>query len=194
MSRTPSPTPDHDPRAKNLALFFLRAGLGSAIFNQGLNDYLAIQAGTFPTGYPTALPYLQIILGLALMLGVFTIPSTISAGIYVMFSPFIQTAINIGGGAGGGSALTRGGWTTFPYFDPGMASHLLLTAAVLWLSPPGVSPWSFDSLIFKRNDRPALIPTEPEPSPPPPPPEPQSALPPGERTAKFLASRRDVES
>ncbi|MHC5540088.1 DoxX family protein [Singulisphaera rosea] len=152
MSRIPNPTHPPEPKTKAFALFLLRAGLGSSIFNQGLNDYLAILADIFPPGYPSTLPYLQIILGLALMLGVFTTPSAICAGLYILLSPFIQTAINIGGNAMGGSALIRGRWSTFPYFEPGMASHLLLIAAVLWLSPSGASPWSFDSLVFKRND------------------------------------------
>lgn len=184
MSTAPQAS-DADPRIKDLVVVLLRAGLGVHLLNDGVLAYLRLRAfgpAVNVQNIHSALPVLQIVLGLAVILGIFTTAATLAAGLFILANPLVQTAILAGGGAG---PAARGPWGLVPFSDQGSASQLLMAAAVLWFSTPGRNPWSLDRMVFPKRVAPARQEAarrrEPIDLP--------AAPPPGEKTARFLAGR-----
>ena len=143
----PNPLGSLDARVFYFLALFLRVGLGLGLLNSGLVGFHIQQAGggspflqmfgAIPGGDPIFqfIPYLQMIVGLALVLGFFTTVAAVAAAVLSLIQPFSQT---VGLLAGGMVAMRQGPFR----FDPSMASlfsiggtsTLLLNAVVLWLS------------------------------------------------------------
>jgi hypothetical protein len=140
----------------------LRLGLGVSLLNGGLMGYQVAQHGTSPSTlawsallgpgavasaleHDLLVPIVQIAVGLALILGFFTVIATVAAGLLVLSAPIFQfLAILSSNNAGGtGEQLAMQALVT-----TGSINLLLLVAAVLWLTPPEGTPWSLDYLIF----------------------------------------------
>jgi hypothetical protein len=114
--------------------------------------------GGLPAGGPGAgydlflglLPYVQIALGLALVLGFFTTYAAIAAGLVLMAEPAAQTVALLAQGLPGGQ---RGPMLNLSIFTAMESSRVLLTAAVAWLAAGGDDALSLDSLVFVRRAR-----------------------------------------
>ena len=89
-------------------------------------------------------PLVQIAIGLALILGFFTVIVTVLAGFLVVSGPVFQfLAILSNPGSTSNAELA-----TQVLVSTGSINLLLLVAAVLWLTPMEGTPWSLDALIF----------------------------------------------
>jgi hypothetical protein len=149
---------------RSVIAVLLRLGLGVSLLNGGLMGYQIAQYGTGgsssslawstllgPGAVASALehdllvPIVQIALGLALILGFFTVVSTILAGLLVLSAPIFQFLAILSSNTMGHTSehLAMQALVT-----TGSINLLLLVAAVLWLTPPGGTPWSLDYLIF----------------------------------------------
>jgi hypothetical protein len=98
-------------------------------------------------------PIFQIALGLALILGFFTVVSSVLAGFLIISGPIFQfiailsSASQVGGGSEPLAIQTL--------VATGSMNLLLLVTAVLWLTPSEGTPWSLDAVIFAhRRPRP----------------------------------------
>ena len=153
------------PRTRSLIALVLRLGLGIHLLNVGLTGFLflTMQGGGGPPGrsgvYPGTegalmyLPYLQIVIGLALVLGFLT---NVAAGLaaLVALAPGVAEMV----------VLLTIGPSTNPYarsdsffmsvLSGGGAANVLLTVAVVWFSQPAVNAWSLDALMFARRPNP----------------------------------------
>jgi hypothetical protein len=150
----------------------LRLGLGVSLLNGGLLGYQAAQRGGVSTASSLAsttllgpaavagvlendllMPICQIALGLALILGFFTVAASVLAGLVVLAGPIFQFLAILSSNATNNSneQLAMQALAT-----SGSINLLLLVALVLWLTPPTGTPWSLDYLIFAhRRSRPA---------------------------------------
>jgi hypothetical protein len=148
-----------------MVALILRVGLGVCLLNGGLLGYLTAQRGGAsasglvwstllgPSSVASVLehdmlvPYVQIALGLALILGFFTVVSAVLAGFLVLSGPIFQfLAILSHSGQSGNAALEMQAMMV----TTGSINLLLLIAAVLWLTPIEGTPWSLDAVIFAR--------------------------------------------
>lgn len=164
---------DRDPRYQYFLAFLLRAGLGLHFLNHGLLGFLVLsQMGGFTGGTPygqtyaqamgvptgmeaiyQVLPFVEIAVGFALILGFMTTPAALAAGILVLLSPVMQTfslMIN-------GMAVNRN-MMGMPFQLQSLLSStettlLVLAALVIWLSPVRVNPWSLDGVMFRGRRR-----------------------------------------
>src|SRR4051794_10049080 len=171
------------PWVRRIVALILRVGLGVCLLNGGLLGYLTAQRGGAsasglvwstllgPSAVASVLqhdmlvPYVQIALGLALILGFFTVPSAILAGFLVLSGPIFQfLAILSSSGQSGNATLEMQALIV----TTGSINLLLLIAAVLWLTPIEGNPWSLDALIFARPRPPqATAAAAPAPAPDP---------------------------
>ncbi len=182
----PTASPDPHQRVRNLVVLLLRAGLGINLLNAGLLGYMSASAVNATDGFQLTLVYLQIFIGLALILGIFTLYATILAGIFIVTQPLMPTILMFL--SGGMDPAARGAFAALNAMGPSV-SNLLIAAAVLWFSPTVRNPWSLDALILGRREvaprsrpKPEAHPLGPESTSPPP----------GERTSKFLSGRGDT--
>jgi hypothetical protein len=169
-------------RIKQLAVLLLRVGLGINLLNEGLMGYLTVKMNAGAVGLPTVLPYVQIAIGVALILGFVTTMAATCAGVLVLFHPLVQTLALFGGTY---NPFGRGPFALQANLaQVSSTGNLLITAAVLWFSSPGQNPWSLDAMVFGRrasvreSSRAAAPPMEQPPEPAPSP---------GQRTAAFLS-------
>ena len=156
-----------NPRFHYFVAFFLRVGLGLSLLNAGLMGYVLSRNGggmnpftqsmsVIPGTEPLfdLVPYLQIVVGLALILGFFTTVAAAAAGMLTLLHPLAQTVALL---AGGGISARPGMFRFDPSFISllalGNAPTFLLTAAVLWLSSVRNNPWSLDGLMFAQRRR-----------------------------------------
>ncbi len=178
--------PDPGPTIRCSVAMLLRMGIGLGLLNSGLSSYFGLPqaggpGGPFPGNGTTgglvpffgAVPYIEIGLGLALVLGFLTTASSIASGFFALAAPLammVQIATNGNAGPGG---LFRG--------NPNNAMLLMLAtsgaslpglltySSLIWLSPLANHPFSVDALIFGRATGPELTPPaddEPVTSPP----------------------------
>jgi len=105
----------------------------------------------------SAIPYLAIGLGLALILGFLTTPSAVAAGFFGLLTPLLMTisivSSGMAGGNGFGPGMGRFGGDPFQFATMMMGGYLpglLPQVALIWLSPLENHPYSLDSLIFGR--------------------------------------------
>jgi hypothetical protein len=158
----------------------LRVGLGVSLLNGGLIGYLtARRGGSTASGLawstllgPAAVagvlendllvPLVQITVGLALILGFFTVVAAVVAGFLVLSGPIFQfLAILSSSRPTGNQDLAMQALVT-----TGSINLLLLVSAVLWLTPIEGTPWSLDALIFAhRRPRRAPVPAIQAPIP-----------------------------
>ena len=153
------------PRTRSLIALVLRFGLGVHLLNVGLTGFLflTMQGGGGPSGrygvYPGTegalayLPYVQIVVGLALVLGFLTNVAAALAAL-VALAPGVAEMV----------VLLASGPSMNPYSRPdsffmavlsgGGAANVLLTVAVIWFSHPAVNAWSLDALMFARRATP----------------------------------------
>jgi hypothetical protein len=185
IMETPGMPSTGDPRtavSRDLALFMLRQGLGVYLLNQGLVLRLSQRMGPIPTGASLVIPYVNIIFGLALVLGLFTTVAAAVAGFSAILEPLLATLFMVAGGApvyGG-----RGFGLQGPWFS-GALTHVIAACLLLWFLPQAKNRWSLDVVVFgKRRDAGALPARNPRPGG-------DAAPPAGERTARFLAERKD---
>jgi hypothetical protein len=158
------------PWVRQMIAVLLRLGLGITLLDGGLLGYVMARRGGQASGLgwttllgPAAVagvlendllvPFVQIAIGLALILGFFTVVSAILAGFLILSGPIFQfLAILSSSGPATNSALMMQALVT-----TGSINLLLLVAAVLWLTPIEGTSWSLDALIFahRRHRRPA---------------------------------------
>jgi hypothetical protein len=145
----PAPLPDkvslYEVRVRKLAILLLRVGLGMHLLNLGLSSYV-LRSGALANSNVQLLPYLQVALGVALILGVFTTAAAVGAGFLVLLQPLAQTLIMLAGGLN--PAVRPPLSVRMLYEAGGGTGNLLIAAVVLWFSPPGRNAWSIDGLIF----------------------------------------------
>lgn len=162
----PSPAPagpsPYEVRVRKLAILLLRVGLGMHLLNLGLSSYV-LRSGALANSQVQLLPYLQVALGVALILGVFTTAAAVGAGFLVLLQPLAQTLIMLAGGLN--PAVRPPLSVRMLYEAGGGTGNLLIAAVVLWFSPPGRNAWSIDGLIFGPD---ATRPRQDRPSPPAP--------------------------
>jgi len=137
---------------RSLIALLLRVGLGMMLLLLGLGKFEAKRRGEYPamilrefqsarlpgtTGalpgletFTRVLPYAEVSLGCALIVGLLTPLSAILTGILLLHLLFGNLVLN------DLSAL------------PGMQLYLMVTAAILWLSPVTSNYLSIDGLIF----------------------------------------------
>ncbi len=171
--------PDPGLPIRRWVAMVLRLGIGLSLLSIGLSGYFAIQGpmggpnfrftnSNFPAIAPlvSALPYLTIGLGLALILGFLTTASSIASACLVLLIPLLL-AISIvvsggstmfGMGMGGGPDQMITVMMVTAFYLP----SLMPLIALIWLSPLENHPVSVDALIFNR--------VAPEPFSPPVPP------------------------
>src|SRR5438270_9364572 len=102
---------DRNPRFLYFLAFILRVGLGLSLLNHGLLGYVfqsqmggGVGANPYTQMYAQvlgiipgtealhqALPYAQIAVGLALILGFMTTPAAVAAATLILFTPLMQT-------------------------------------------------------------------------------------------------------
>ena len=184
------PDPGHGIRV--MVALLLRFGIGISLLNIGLMGYLnvripgagmglAIPGGGFPGLDPliSAIPYLAIGLGLALILGFLTTPTSVAAAFFGLLTPLMTTVAIISNGmsgVGGVGTPGRFGGDPFQFMTMllGMSGYLpslIPQIALIWLSPLENHPYSIDALIFGRTATPIvppLRPVAPEPAEQPP--------------------------
>jgi uncharacterized membrane protein YphA (DoxX/SURF4 family) len=163
---------DRSPRFLYFLAFILRVGLGLSLLNHGLLGYifqsqmgggvggnpytqayaqmLNIGPGTEP--FHQVLPYAQIAVGMALILGFMTTPAAVAAGIVILLTPLMQTIALLLNGAMVNRNMMMG-MSMQSVMTSGEMSSLLLAAIVVWLSPVRTNPWSLDGLMFRRGRR-----------------------------------------
>jgi uncharacterized membrane protein YphA (DoxX/SURF4 family) len=165
------PDPGHGIRV--LVALLLRFGIGISLLNYGLIGYMNVRLPGSGMGVPvpsssftgldpliSAIPYLAIGLGLALILGFLTTPTSVAAAFFGLLTPLMTTVAIISNGMAGTGAM--GGWPTRFGGDPfqymsmvmGMSTYLpslIPQIALIWLSPLENHPYSIDALIFGRN-------------------------------------------
>jgi hypothetical protein len=188
------PDPGHGIRV--MVALLLRFGIGISLLNTGLIGYMSGRGagGTTAFSIPSAsftgidplmsaIPYLSIGLGLALILGFLTTPTSVAVGFFGLLMPLMTTVAIISNGTvgpgvmgfgGGGPGRFGGG--PFQYMITMMELSIYLPSlipqiALIWLSPLENHPYSIDALIFGRGASPIvppLRPVEPEPAEPQP--------------------------
>jgi uncharacterized membrane protein YphA (DoxX/SURF4 family) len=213
--QTPSAAFDPGPRIRHLIVLLLRSGLGMSLLNSGLFGYLGMGRGgvalvgglrmpVTPDPAFAILPVVEIGLGMALLLGLFTTTAALVAGFLFLLAPLLQLILVLGSGFQG-NPNSVAFLSLQDILAAGTTSNLLLVAAIMWLSPVGTNPWSLDSLLFARDEArqvstetntsaaaPAEEPAkgdDPPKEPPAPTPTAAPAPAPGERAAKFIANR-----
>jgi hypothetical protein len=179
----PTPLPAAPPRAaagpapwvRATVAVLLRLGLGVSLLNGGLMGYQVAQNGTGGSGSTLAwstllgpgavasalehdllVPVVQIAIGLALILGFFTVLTTIAAGLLVLSAPIFQFLAILSSSSAPSTAEQV---AMQALATTGSINLLLLVAAVLWLTPPDGTPWSLDYLIFAHRRAAARPPT-----------------------------------
>src|SRR3954469_23620556 len=153
------------PRVREMIAVLLRVGLGVCLLNGGLLGYIAARRGgnsasslvwstlLGPSSVASVLehdllvPFVQIALGLALILGLFTVASAVLSGFLIVSGPIFQFL----------AVLSQVGQPGNPTLElqalmvtTGSVNLLLLVAAVLWITPVEGTPWSLDVLIFSH--------------------------------------------
>jgi hypothetical protein len=123
-----------------------------------------------------AVPYLAIGLGLALILGFLTTPTSVAAAFFGLLTPLMTTVAIISNGMAGMGMGPAGMWPGRFGGDPfsymtmimGMSNYLpslIPQIALIWLSPLENHPYSIDALIFGRNPVEIVPPSPPAPAP-----------------------------
>src|SRR3954453_22999699 len=145
------------PWVRRVVALILRVGLGVCLLNGGLLGYLTAQRGGAsasglvwspllgPSSVASVLehdllvPFVQIALGLALILGFFTVASAVLSGFLVISGPIFQFL----------AVLSQVGQPGNPPLElqalmvtTGSVNLLLLVAAVLWITPVEGTPSS----------------------------------------------------
>jgi uncharacterized membrane protein YphA (DoxX/SURF4 family) len=168
---------------RSLAVLLLRCGLGVNLLNSGLIGYMIMRNGA-PGSTTYLVPYVQIFLGIALILGLFTTVAAVGAGLLMIVQPLIQTITMLSGGFPG-NPFGRGP-AAFQWFAESMTlGNLLVATAVLWLSARARNPWSLDNVIFGQHATRPAVPGRTQRRPD----DVADAIPmPGERTASFIAT------
>ncbi len=187
MNPTPRGTlgSDPGPSVRRWVALLLRLGIGLSLLNTGLAGYIgaarggpgmnAGMPGIAPPGMEalfSALPYVTIALGLALILGFLTTASAVASGFYSLMTPLFMTIRIVSSGAAIGWPNPAGGLGD-PFLGMLMMTTgltgLLPQAALIWLSPLENHPYSIDALIYGRKAMPApeaspawADPTDPE--------------------------------
>ncbi len=172
--------PDPGPGIRILVAMLLRFGIGLSLLNTGLAGYMNVRVGpggmmggvSFSGLDPliSAIPYLAIGLGLALILGFLTTPSAVAAGFFGLLTPLMMTVTIVSNGMVGGNGFPgagRFGGDPFQLMTMMMADYLpglIPQVALIWLSPLENHPYSVDALIFGRNAV-AIAPPAPDPDP-----------------------------
>ena len=140
----------------------LRVGLGLGLLNMGLFGYMIQKTGRIPRFAPGArmppswaplmyhqsLPQLQIVLGVAILLGFLTIYASVLTALVQLIEPLLQLITLVGMGVPGNQA-----WATSYAMYSG-SSSLLMAVAVAWLAADGLNPLSIDSLVFRAPGQP----------------------------------------
>jgi hypothetical protein len=143
----------------------LRVGLGVNLLNGGLLGYLAARRGGGGIGSSLAwstllgpaavagvlehdllVPFVQVTVGLALILGFLTVVAAVAAGFLVLSGPIFQTLAILSSSQPTGNL----DMAMHALITTGSINPLILVAAVLWLSPVEGTPWSLDALIFSH--------------------------------------------
>ncbi|WP_422930712.1 hypothetical protein [Singulisphaera sp. PoT] len=169
---------------RNYVIVFLRVALGISLLNEGIVESMMLKMAGGPASIHSMLPHLEIMLGGALIFGIFTTMASLASSIFLLIKPLVVSGIMLTGGN-----LLAGPFGMQAYLEKGSSTNILLTAAVLWFSSPGRNPYSLDQLLFSKRRQ-----AQPTPEPevvtkPPDWDELPTAPKPGERTARFLASR-----
>jgi hypothetical protein len=196
------------PWVRRMVAVLLRIGLGVSLLNGGLIGYLSARHGGTPASRlawttmlgPAAVasalendllvPFVQIAIGLALILGFFTVASAVVAGFLIVSGPIFQFLAILSSNES--NPMESSNLVMQTLVSTGSINLLLLAAAVLWLTPVEGTPWSLDALIFahrRHGPPPATAPATPGPEiaePPPPGPAPPET---GASSATFSASR-----
>jgi uncharacterized membrane protein YphA (DoxX/SURF4 family) len=154
------------PRLRSLIALVLRLGLGLQVFNAGLIGYVQqgapggpgrfgmnslVRLGIYPGSEPVAqfVPYVQIVVGLALMVGFLTAVAAVAAAFLALF-PSIAEAFILSTSGLNLDPFQRQNAETMAAMNGAMAANLLLIAAVLWFSHASGNAWSLDGLMFAR--------------------------------------------
>jgi hypothetical protein len=149
----------------------LRLGLGVSLLNGGLIGYLAARRGgpAYGVAWSTLLgpaavagilgndvlvPFCQIAIGLALVLGFFTVAASVLAGLLVLSGPIFQFLAILSQP----NAPSNAELATQAFISTGSINMLLLVVAILWLTPVEGTPWSLDAVLFahRRGAAPGL--------------------------------------
>lgn len=173
--------PDPGQAIRCWVVLLLRLGIGLSLLGTGLAGYFESQRtgagmvgwGQNPSmmGYSllfSVLPYIEMGLGLALILGFLTKTAAIASGFFSLLMPLMSIIQIVGTGPS-----NPGGWqfytpnagvpSNFAVLMTTFLPNLLTQAALIWLSPLRNHPYSIDTLIFSRNEiespEPVLAPT-----------------------------------
>jgi hypothetical protein len=164
---SPAPFARPGPTPWGFIAFLFRGTLGLGLLNAGLFSYQALKVGAAPWNvlgrnpymrmttyggaamYYHSLPYVQIVLGLALVLGFMTTYAAVGTGLVLLFDSMIQSVMLVAVGLPGNQGM-MGGLAANNVLMSGLATAVLLTAGLIWLSASGCNPWSLDALVFGR--------------------------------------------
>jgi uncharacterized membrane protein YphA (DoxX/SURF4 family) len=152
------------PRTRSLIALVLRLGLGIHLLNVGLTGFLFLtmqgggppgRAGVYPgtEGSLMYLPYLQIVIGLALVLGFLTNVAAALAAV-VALAPGVAEMVVLLTIGSSMNPYARSDSFLMSIVSGGGAANVLLTVAVIWFSQPAVNAWSLDALMFARRANP----------------------------------------
>lgn len=162
-------TPDF--RIRGILTFLLRLGVGMPLLTSGLNGFWAIHAAganafggrinASPMLLPgmeelyLILPYAQIVVALAILLGFLTIAAATASAVLSVFPSIVQILVMIVSGGAVGSMGSFGSANN-PYLllnnammMSGQSGGMLLTLLLIWLASIGWNGWSLDGLVFQ---------------------------------------------
>lgn len=175
--------PDPGRTIRVWVTLLLRLGIGLSLLGSGLAGYFGATAALGPAGrssvpmldpFLSGLPYLAIVIGLALILGFLTTASAIAAGFFALIPlAFSMVQFAISGGAGTSNFAGRWGIDYLTTMGLTGVSNLLTNATLIWLSPLENNPFSVDAMIFGREEiepssrEPVLVAELPKVEPPP---------------------------
>ena len=153
-------------RIRGLVALFLRGGLGFVLLNAGLLGYVAqsksggtsfgsnawMAGNSGPGGVNVffgAIPFLGIVLGVALILGFLTTVAAIGTFLLLLSLPCLRTIdllINPNGPYG--MNVSPQSIVEQTMVGAILSLLLMMTGAVLWFSPRASNPYSVDALMF----------------------------------------------
>jgi len=156
------------PAARVTIALIFRLTLGLALLDAGITGYLkagTARNGTTPAatgprtigtatdwwdGYARILPYVEVVVGVAVTIGFFTTAAATVAALWPVFLRTIKIVYALSVVPIAPTAAAQ--LTPAELFGPEALSTLLLAIAVIWTSSSGVNPLSIDALLKRPTD------------------------------------------
>ncbi|MGE3818882.1 MAG: hypothetical protein AB7I30_05560 [Isosphaeraceae bacterium] len=164
----PAPFPTPDARTRNVVTLLLRLGVGLPLLNSGLKGFWMVRSGRsspFGTGSSASfvsitgmdgiylfLPYAEIVIGLAVLVGFLTI-AAVAASVALSLLPMLLYALAMITSGGAIDSFGPRGNVYYAIEDAltrsGSTGTLLVGVVLIWLASVGWNGWSLDGMMFQ---------------------------------------------